>query len=401
MVVDLETTGGSSQTEAITEIGAVKVRGGEVLGEFATLVDPGRVDPAADHHAHRHHRLDGVRRPDGSTPCCRRSWSSSAARCWSRTTPPFDVGFLKAACARLELPWPGPAVVDTVRLARRVLDQGRGAERPAVRTGPAAGRDGGAGPSGAAPTPGPPSTSCTRCSNGSASLGVHSLSELQDASRDVSPERRRKRRLADHLPAAPGVYLFRGPSDEVLYVGTSGNLHQRVRSYFSAAETRDRIKQMVTLAERVDHVECAHALEAHVREQRLIAVHQPPYNRRSRATGQDLLGHADRRGVPAARASCEPRPIGPAPASGRSRSRLAAQTAVEALQDAVPIRRCTQPDPPHRSGRQSLRAGRTRPVRRAVLRRGGRAVATPGTSTGSGTDRRPSRTRSCGRCGSG
>src|SRR5580765_3018924 len=45
VVVDLETTGGSSLTEAITEIGAVKVRGGEVLGEFATLVDPGRSIP--------------------------------------------------------------------------------------------------------------------------------------------------------------------------------------------------------------------------------------------------------------------------------------------------------------------------------------------------------------------
>ena len=45
VVVDLETTGGSSLTEAITEVGAVKVRGGEVLGEFATLVDPGRSIP--------------------------------------------------------------------------------------------------------------------------------------------------------------------------------------------------------------------------------------------------------------------------------------------------------------------------------------------------------------------
>ena len=41
VVVDLETTGGGTDTEAITEIGAVKVRGGEVLGEFATLVNPG------------------------------------------------------------------------------------------------------------------------------------------------------------------------------------------------------------------------------------------------------------------------------------------------------------------------------------------------------------------------
>ena len=41
VVVDLETTGGSPANAAITEIGAVKVRGGEVLGEFQTLVDPG------------------------------------------------------------------------------------------------------------------------------------------------------------------------------------------------------------------------------------------------------------------------------------------------------------------------------------------------------------------------
>ena len=41
MVLDLETTGGSAQRDTITEIGAVKVRGGERIGELATLVDPG------------------------------------------------------------------------------------------------------------------------------------------------------------------------------------------------------------------------------------------------------------------------------------------------------------------------------------------------------------------------
>ncbi|MDF2826610.1 MAG: hypothetical protein K0R68_4018, partial [Mycobacterium sp.] len=52
VVVDLETTGGRAAArepggpcDAITEIGAVKVRGGVVLGEFATLVDPRRAIP--------------------------------------------------------------------------------------------------------------------------------------------------------------------------------------------------------------------------------------------------------------------------------------------------------------------------------------------------------------------
>src|SRR4051812_17599521 len=51
VVVDLETTGGRAvakdggPADAITEIGAVKVRGGQILGELATLVDPGRSIP--------------------------------------------------------------------------------------------------------------------------------------------------------------------------------------------------------------------------------------------------------------------------------------------------------------------------------------------------------------------
>ena len=41
VVLDLETTGGSAERDRITEVGAVKVRGGERIGELATLVDPG------------------------------------------------------------------------------------------------------------------------------------------------------------------------------------------------------------------------------------------------------------------------------------------------------------------------------------------------------------------------
>ncbi|HAA66892.1 MAG TPA: hypothetical protein DCE10_08605, partial [Acidimicrobiaceae bacterium] len=44
-VIDLETTGGKRNVDEITEIGAIKYRGGEVLGTFQTLVDPGRSIP--------------------------------------------------------------------------------------------------------------------------------------------------------------------------------------------------------------------------------------------------------------------------------------------------------------------------------------------------------------------
>ena len=44
-VLDLETTGGDRNNDMITEIGAVKVRGGECLATFQTLVNPGRAIP--------------------------------------------------------------------------------------------------------------------------------------------------------------------------------------------------------------------------------------------------------------------------------------------------------------------------------------------------------------------
>ena len=40
VVIDLETTGCSPAQSAITEVGAVKLRGGECLGTYQTLVDP-------------------------------------------------------------------------------------------------------------------------------------------------------------------------------------------------------------------------------------------------------------------------------------------------------------------------------------------------------------------------
>ena len=113
-------------------------------------------------------------------------------------------------------------------------------------------------------------------------LGVHSLDELRSFTAQVSEAQRRKRHLAEQLPSAPGVYLFRDATGRPLYVGTSKDIRTRVRHYFAASEQRSRMAEMVALADRVDPIVCAHALEAEVRELRMIAEYKPPYNRRSR-----------------------------------------------------------------------------------------------------------------------
>src|SRR4029450_13228697 len=120
VVVDLETTGGSPKDSAITEIGAVKVRGGAILGEFQTLVDPGRGLPP---HISVPHGLTSMMVPTapriGTVLPSFLEFARGAVLVAHNA--PFDLGFLKAACAESGLAWPAAASVDTAVLARRVL----------------------------------------------------------------------------------------------------------------------------------------------------------------------------------------------------------------------------------------------------------------------------------------
>ncbi len=341
-VVDLETTGASHRSGArITEIGAVKVRGGEVLGEFQTLVDPAEGIPAfiSVLTGITDAMVAGAPRIDTVLPAF---LEFAAGSVLVAHNAPFDVGFLRAMCAEQQRAWPVFEVLDTAVIARRVVLR---EETPNCKLSSLAQLFG------ATTTPNHRALQDARATvdvlHGLiarlGNLGVHTLEELQTYTSRVTTAQRRKRHLAEHLPQSPGVYLFRDANDKVLYVGTSKDLRRRVRSYFTAAETRSRMGRMVGLATRVDGIPCATALEANVREVRLIAHHRPPFNRRSR--------HPDR--VHWVKLTAEPWPrlaivrrvlddcergadyIGPFPTRAR------AQQAMEALHEAFPIRQCT------------------------------------------------------------
>ncbi|MCP2260097.1 DNA polymerase-3 subunit epsilon [Streptoalloteichus tenebrarius] len=335
VVVDLETTGGRADEDAITEIGAVKVRGGEVLGEFGTLVDPGRGIPPTIV------ALTGITqamvadapRMDTVLPAFLEFAAGSVLVAHNAG---FDVTFLRAACERFGYPWPKPQVLCTLKLARRVLTRD---EAPSCRLAALAELFQ------ASTRPVHRALDDARATvdvlhgllERVGPLGVHSLEELLAFLPEVTPAQRRKRQLAAHLPNSPGVYLFRGPREEVLYVGTASDLRRRVRQYFTAGETRRRVREMVGIAERVDAVECAHSLEAEVRELRLLAAHQPRYNRRSKFPHRAWWVVLTDEAFPRLSVVREPRETALGPFSSRN----AAQEAVEALQDVVPVRRCT------------------------------------------------------------
>ena len=116
-----------------------------------------------------------------------------------------------------------------------------------------------------------------------APLGVTHLEDLATAADPVPARRRAKSRLADGLPSSPGVYQFLSAAGQVLYVGSAVDLRRRVRSYFTAAEKRSRIANMLDTTVQVRAIPTPTEIEARVRELRLIAELDPPVNRRSRS----------------------------------------------------------------------------------------------------------------------
>ncbi|TWP48914.1 DEDD exonuclease domain-containing protein [Lentzea tibetensis] len=334
VVFDLETTGGRATEDSVTEIGAVKVRGGAVIGEFATLVDPEQGIPpqVVQLTGITQAMVTGAPRLESVLPAF---LEFAAGAVLVAHNSGFDVSFVKAACERYGYRWPKPSVVCTVRLARRILTR---EEAPSCRLSALATLFR------ASTTPNHRALADARATvdvlhallERVGNVGVHSLEELLAYLPEVTPEQRRKRSLAAHLPSKPGVYLFRGPNEEVLYVGTASDLRRRVRQYFTASEGRRRLREMVALAVRVDGVECAHSLEAEVRELRLLRAHRPAYNRRSKNPHHAWWLVLTDEPYPRLSLVRHPRDG----ALGPFRTQHAASRAMDAILDAVPLRSC-------------------------------------------------------------
>ncbi len=371
VVVDLETTGGSAAAgSSITEIGAVKVCGGEVLGEFQTLVQPSSPIPPfiAVLTGITNAMVAGAPRIESALP----AFLEFARGCvLVAHNAPFDVGFLRHYATQQHLTWPKFEVLDTAKLARRVLTRD---DAPDCKLASLARLFR------ASTTPNHRALADARATvdvlhglmERLGNVGVHTLEELQTFSSQVSTAQRKKRHLAEPLPHLPGVYLFRDGRDKVLYVGTSRDLRARVRTYFTASETRSRMGEMVGLAASVQGITCTTALEAEVRELRLIAEHKPRYNRRSKFPERVTWVKLTVEAWPRLSLVKQVLDDG-ADYLGPFSSRQAAESAMAALHESFPVRQC--------SGRLPLRPDRSA----CVLAEMGRCLA-PCDGTASAAD---------------
>jgi DNA polymerase-3 subunit epsilon len=337
-VIDLETTGGSAADCGITEIGAVKVRGGECLGTFQTMINPGCAIPPTitmltgitESMVMRAPRIESV------LPTLLEFIGTSSVIVGHNIR--FDVGFLDAALVRDDRPRLSNLTVDTVALARRLLRD----EVPNCRLGTLAER---------LRLPHRPSHRALDDALATADLlhvlieragglGVSGLDDLRILPTIAGSAQLAKLRLTDRLPRTPGVYLFRDHRGRVLYVGKATNLRARVRQYFSSDDRR-KVGALLRETERIDHKRCDTTLEAAVLEIRLIHALRPRFNRQANRFDQQVYVKLTlRERYPRLSVVREPRDdgahyVGPLP------SRRFAGLVVEAIQTAVPLRRCT------------------------------------------------------------
>ena len=317
VVFDLETTGLSAVRSRIVEIGAHRVEA-LALGEtFETLVNPGTPVPAAIT------ALTGIGQGDvrgapGADLAVRRFLAFAGDAVLVAHNARFDMSFLDRAVERLTGRRVAAPVVDTVWLARRLL-QGR------------TGRFGLAHLSHFFGTSAQPCHRALADASATAEILVALIGLAQERGAETvadlvelaAPRARRlhgKRSLVAAAPTSAGTYVFRDARGQALYVGRARDLRARLRSYFSGERQRPAVEAALGALAHVDWQPCGSELEAALEELRLLRELRPPAN--ARGTRPDRHVYLRRRG---ARWVCGAEPTAHGPISSRSLARRAAQ----------------------------------------------------------------------------
>lgn len=337
-VIDLETTGGSAADCAITEVGACKVRRGEVVGTFQTLVDPGRPVPAFIR------LLTGLSDdvlaeapPVGTVLPSLLEFIRGTVLVAHNAR--FDVGFINAALEREAYPPLENRVVDTAILARKIL----AGEVPNHKLETLA--------------------RYLRCAHQPthrayvdvlatvdvlhhliervAGFGVTTLEDLVAMSTSRIDGTFSKITLTEGIPKDGGIYRFLSAGGDTLYVGKAADLRTRVRSYFYG-DPRRKIRDLLRQVERIEVETFETMLEAEVAEVRAIAKERPAHNRAGKRTATWYLKIHTAAKVPKLATARVPKDDGHTYV-GPFTSIRTVKTLIEGLQDVHRIHRCTEP----------------------------------------------------------
>jgi DNA polymerase III subunit epsilon len=277
--VDLETTGATATHDRITEIGVVEVHRGRLIGEWSTLVNPGMSIPPAIQS------LTGITNPmvalaPAFEDICRDLLERLHGKLFIAHNARFDYGFLKNEFRRCGVSF-SAHVLCTVKLSRKLYPHHarHNLDTLIERHG-------------------------ISCEARHRALGdakaLWLLAQRWEAERGPVLVRSAVDLLVktqtvpaglpdlafDAIPEAPGVYLFYGDNDVVLYVGKSINMRARVMSHFSGDHRVNKDMQIAREIKRIDYRQTAGELGALLLESRLVKELAPVHNRQLRRNSQ-------------------------------------------------------------------------------------------------------------------
>jgi DNA polymerase III subunit epsilon len=336
VVFDVETTGSAAgKGGAITEFGALKLVGGEIVDQFSTLVNPGRpIDPFVV-------RLTGITdRMVSDAPSISEvmpRFEEFVEGCvLVGHNVRFDCSFVTAARGGTPLP---NEVLDTLKLARCLVPGLRRYRLSSlvshfgVRQAPNH-----RALSDAAAT----TEVFLRLLKLLGSAGIKSVGEaltIRGGRGRIKPQ---KQHLASGVPNTPGVYYFLDKHGTTLYVGKAKDLKARVRTYFNGGDGRRKVGRLVEEVAEVRVRETESELHALILEAREIKRLLPRYNsvgRDDKASWFIRLDLGDPYPVPE-RVSANP-PESGLIYLGPYRSAGILDTCIEALGRIFPLKRCS------------------------------------------------------------
>jgi len=283
-IVDLETTGAHPAHDRVTEIAVIEVDGGEVQGEWSTLVNPETPIPPAIQ------ALTGITNDMvAGAPTFGRLAADLHERLQGRVfvahNARFDYGFLKREFARAGLDFRAKTLC-TVRLSRRLYPEHarHNLDSLIARHGlECRARHRALGDADAV-------WQFLRLAAGERGEEVMAVAARQVAKQPSLPPHLDPARL-DAIPEAPGVYLFYGEGGAPLYIGKSKHMRSRVLARFADDLRSGREMQLAREVRRVEWQRTAGELGALLREAALVKELLPVFNRQLRRAAQ-LCGFA-------------------------------------------------------------------------------------------------------------
>ncbi len=268
-IIDIETTGLSPKNEKITEIAIFIHNGNEIVDEFTTLINPEKKIP------YRIVQMTGINNQMvESAPkfyeVAKKIVEITADAVFVGHNVRFDYGFVRQEFLSLGYDYQR-STLDTVQLSRKLI-------------------------------PGQPSYSLGKlCRNlginnqarhraaGDALATVELFELLLSIDENLSPITSKKaglevnKSLTDGLPHETGVYYFYNKQDELIYVGKSVDIHNRVLSHLNNHQ-HEREQKMKNQLARVDYKITGSELVVLLLESAEIKKYQPIYNRAQRRT---------------------------------------------------------------------------------------------------------------------